>query len=143
LFLRNQDRSRSAGFSVSWFPREKVAVDFDYMRGHETARIHTVDRTENDAPRPLILYKEDSHILNAGADVNLYQDVRVGLGYRLVNASGSYPIHYHRPYARLSVPLREYLSLNINYQYYGYDERGRSIQDYRANLLTASLRLSF
>jgi hypothetical protein len=139
VFLRNQDRSRSAGFSVSWFPTERLALDVDYTRGHETARISTV----NENPQPLILYKEDSNVLHAGMDVTFYKDLRAGFGYRLVNSSGSFPINFRRPYARLSIPLREYLSLNLAYQHYGYNERGRSVQDYRANTLTTSLRLSF
>jgi hypothetical protein len=137
--LTNQNRSRSGGFSASWFPTERVALDLDYTRGHITAKINTVV-AEVTSP---IFYREDSHVLHAGADLNLYKDIRVGFGYRLVDSDGSYPIKFQRPYARLSVPLHRVVSLNLDYQHYGYNEPGRSVQDYRANLLTTSLRLSF
>lgn len=141
--LQNQNRSRRGGFSVSWFPTERVTLDLDYTRGHVTARIHTIDLLAGGAPLPLVLYKEDSNVLHSGVDLNLYKGVLVGFGYRLVNSSGSFPINFHRPYARLSIPLHRVLSLNLGYQHYGYNERGRSVQDYRANLLTTSLKLSF
>lgn len=140
--LTNQNRTRSGGFSVSWFPTERVALDMDYTRGYTTAKINTIEIPEA-APGPLLLYREDSHVLHAGADLNLYKDIRVGFGYRLVDVDGSFPIKFQRPYARLSVPLHRAVSLKLDYQHYGYNEPGRSVQDYRANLLTTSLRLSF
>jgi hypothetical protein len=141
--LTNQNRSRSGGFSVSWFPTERVALDLDYTRGHITAKINTIDLRTGGAPRPLLLYKEDSNVLHSGVDLKLYKEIRAGFGYRLVNSNGSYPISFHRPYARLSVPLHRTVSLNLDYQHYGYNEHGRSVQDYQANLLTTSLKLSF
>lgn len=137
--LTNQNRSRSGGFSASWFPTERVALDLDYTRGHITARINTVG-AEMTSP---LFYREDSHVLHAGADLTLYKDIRVGFGYRRVDSDGSYPIKFQRPYARLSVPLHRVVSLNLDYQHYGYNEDHRSVQDYRANLLTTSLRFSF
>ena len=137
--LTNQNRSRSGGFSVSWFSTERAALDLDYTRGHITAKINTVVAG---VTNPLF-YREDSHVLHAGVDLNLYKDIRVGFGYRLVDSAGSYPIKFQRPYARLSVPLHRVVSLNLDYQHYGYNEDRHSVQDYRANLLTTSLRLSF
>ncbi len=143
LMLRNQNRYRSGGFSLSWFPQKRATLDVDYTRSHITATIYTLDRDRGNAPRPVIVYREDSHVVQAGINLTLYKGVRTDFGYRLVNSSGSFPINFHRPYARLSFPLHDTVTLNINYQHYGYNERGRSIQDYRANLLTTSLRLSF
>ncbi|RMG50553.1 MAG: hypothetical protein D6723_12055 [Acidobacteria bacterium] len=143
LMLRNQNRYRSGSISISWFPQRRAALDVDYTRSHITATIHTLDRDLGNAPRPVLVYREDSHVVRAGVNVILYKNLRTDFGYRLVNTSGSFPINFHRPYARLSLPVHRTMTLNIDYQHYGYNERGRSIQDYRANLLTTSLRLSF
>lgn len=139
----NQNRSRSGGFSVSWFPTQRLAFDVDYTRGYITAHINTIDLTREGVARPLILYMETSDVLHAGADLTLFRGIRSGLGYRWTRSRGSYPICFHRPYAHLAVPLHRAVSLGINYQRYDYDEQFRSVQDYHANLLTTSLRFSF
>jgi hypothetical protein len=141
--FRNQNRSRTGSFSVTWFQSERLTVDVDYTRGHLTARISTIDLRAGGAPRPPMLYKEDSNVLHSGVDLKPYKEIRLGFGYRLVNSSGSYPISFHRPYAHVSVPLHRTVALKIDYQHYGYNEQGRSVQDYRANLLTTGLRISF
>lgn len=141
--FRNQNRSRSGGLSVSWVATERLAVDGDYMRGHLTARMALIDVRAGGAARPFLLYREDSHVVHAGLDLTLYKEARFAFGYGLVHSRGSLPIQFHRPYARLSVPFHRALSLHLNYQYYDYNERFRSVQDYRANLLTTSLKISF
>lgn len=141
--FRNQNRSRSGGFSVSWFATDRTAVDVDYTRSHLTARMALIDVRAGGAPRPSLLYREDGHVFHGGLDLTLYREARLAFGYGLVHSQGSLPIRFHRPYARLSVPLHRALSLNLNYQYYGYNERFRSVQDYRANLLTTSVKVSF
>jgi hypothetical protein len=143
--LTDQDRSRSAGFSASWFASERIAVDMDYTRGHISAKIRTIDVRSRPpgAMRPLIVYLEDSNIFHAGMDLNVYKEFRLAFGYRVVSSSGSYPITFHRPYAHVAIPLHRVVSLNLDYQNYGYNEPGRSVQDYRANLLTTSLKFSF
>lgn len=139
----NQNRNRSGGFSVSWFPTQRLAFDVDYTRGHITAHINTIDLTQEGAARPLILYTETSDVLHAGADVTLLKGIRSGLGYRWTRSQGSYPIRFHRPYAHLAVPLHRAVSLRLDYQRYDYNEQFRTAQDYHAHLLTTSLRFSF
>ncbi len=141
--FRNQNRSRSGGVSVSWLPRERLSLDADYTRSHNTAQVALIDVLAGGAPRPPLAYREDSHITHAGATVAVYKDARIALGYGLVRSRGSLPLQFHRPYARLNIPLHRTFSVNLAYQYYNYNERLHSIQNYRANLLTLSLKVSF
>jgi hypothetical protein len=139
-FVENQARSRSFSLSASAAPSQRFSFDVDYSRSDLSAAFAILipDR----APLPQS-FREDSNIIHSNFDVALVKESRLSLGYNLVNSNGSFPINFHRPFAALLVPVREKVSLKIAYEYYGYNERGRSVQDYRANLVTTSLKFSF
>ena len=50
---------------------------------------------------------------------------------------------YQSPQARLSVRLRDGLTWNAGWQYYGYVERFAGVRGYRAQVGFSSLSLSF
>lgn len=139
-FVENQARSRSFSLSASVAPSGRFSFDVDYSRSDLSSAFAILipDR----APLPQS-FREDSDIVHSSFDVALVKEARLRFGYNLVNTSGSFPLNFHRPFAALSIPVRERVSLKVGYEYYGYNERGRSVQDYRANLVTTSLKFSF
>ncbi|MBI4469494.1 MAG: hypothetical protein HY650_09270 [Acidobacteria bacterium] len=139
-YVRNQDRYRDGGFSLSYFPSPRIAFDVDYTRGHAASTINLLFPVPGELP---LKYREDSHVAHAAVDLGIYKDLKMSMGYSLVNNDGSYPMNYHRPYGRISIPIQRRLILNVNYQYYGYDERGRRVQNYHANMLTTSFKIMF
>lgn len=55
----------------------------------------------------------------------------------------TFPLSYHSPMVRLSVPLNRNVRWNFGYQHYGYAEQFGTVQDYRANTGYTSLLWSF
>lgn len=58
----------------------------------------------------------------------------------VVNA---YPLRRHNPEARLAYRFSNHVTGNLSYRHYSYNERDFSVQDYRSNILTSSLRFTF
>lgn len=158
IFL-NQNRNRQGGISFSWSPQERFTLDADYTRGHVTAQIHTLDLRARDVPVPPLLYLEKSRILHSGLTAILLRDLHLSLGYRLVHLRGSLPLSFHRPYARVQVPVHKRIQAHVEYDYSGYGERecpasssltlicrrgiSPSALGYRAHLFTVGMRVTF
>ena len=66
------------------------------------------------------------------------RDVRVNMGYRVLSTSGNRPLNYHQPYAGLVVPLNRRIAWTTEWRYYGYNERGASLQDFHNHLITVA-----
>jgi hypothetical protein len=64
-------------------------------------------------------------------------------GFDGASLFNSFPLTYHSPLARLSVGLRDWLSWNLGYQFYNYDERFTGEQNYHAHVAYSSFRWSF
>jgi hypothetical protein len=75
--------------------------------------------------------------------IDFYHGLRTDFGYRVILNAGSYPLNFYQPFASLTIPLQNHLSLRTHWQYFGYRENGgSSLQDYRAHLLTIGLAYS-
>ncbi len=55
----------------------------------------------------------------------------------------SLPLTYQSPQARLSVDISKQVSWNFGWQFYSYEERFTSRQDYRAHVGYSSFRWNF
>ena len=99
------------------------------MRGQ---KLFTTDRS---------LYVEDSHFGGLSLDVAVVRDVRMNMGYRVLSTSGNRPLNYHQP--GLVVPLNHRIAWTTEWRYYGYNERGASLQDFHNHLITAGLRFGY
>lgn len=53
------------------------------------------------------------------------------------------PLHRHNPEARLAWRFSERVTGNLSYRHYSYNEKTFSVQDYRARIVTTSLRFTF
>src|SRR5262249_6641265 len=53
------------------------------------------------------------------------------------------PLHRHNPEARLAGRFSEARRRNPSYRHYSYNEKNFSAQDYRARIVTTSLRFTF
>ena len=88
-------------------------------------------------------YVEDSHYGNAGLDVAIIRDIRLGLGYGVLSTSGSRPLNYHQPHAGLVIPLNRRVAWTTEWRYYGYNDKEFSFQGFHNHLITAGLRFSY
>jgi hypothetical protein len=54
---------------------------------------------------------------------------------------GNYPLHYQSPEVRLIFKVNRYIDWNVGYQYYNYNDKIYSSQNYNAHLPYTSLRI--
>jgi len=121
-----------------------------YARSFYESNLHTVNFSARLAPhRRLTLYLAYSLAKDTG-DGSSQTSLAPGVesAYPSYSFDGadyyvSFPLSYHSPQARVSVLLRQSLSFNLGWQYYGYNERFTSTQGYRAQVGYTSLRWSF
>lgn len=53
------------------------------------------------------------------------------------------PLHRHNPEVRLAYRFNNHVTGNLSYRHYSYNEKEFSVQDYRSNIMTTSLRFTF
>jgi hypothetical protein len=53
------------------------------------------------------------------------------------------PLRRHNPEARLAYRFNNHLTGNVSYRHFSYNERDFSALDYRSNISTISLRITF
>jgi hypothetical protein len=116
-------------------------------------------------------YTSNLHTLNLGARLQPHSRLTLFLGYNIAKDMGrggdslpfapglqpvypnfafdgtnffnSFPLTYQSPLARLSISLHRRLSWNFGWQFYGYEERFSSRENYNAHVGYSSFRWSF
>jgi len=149
-FLRNsndqpdidtRDHNRSYSVAVDYQPLERFSLSLDFSRTNLFS--DTLILLPQSFERDRSIFDERSHSLGGALGIDLYKGSRFDFGYRGILSSGSYPLNYHQPFANLTIPLHRNLAWKAYWQYFGYNEKGASIQDYRGHLLTFALALSY
>jgi hypothetical protein len=85
------------------------------------------------------IFSERTGSFGGSFGVDIYHGTKFDLGYRRMSTTGDFPLIYNQPFASLSVPLRYGLAFKSYWQYFGYNERSASAQDYRTHLVTFGL----
>ena len=149
-FLRNRNEAsevdldshnRNYAFALNYERADRFSLSLDYSRLNLYSNLaillpHTLDSARS-------LFDERTHGVGASAGLVFYRGSRLDFGYRAIFSTGSFPLNYHMPSAGLSVPLGERLVWRTGWQYYGYNEKGQSLQDYHGHLLTFSVAHRF
>ncbi len=133
--------NRNYSFAVNYAHSERVNLSLDYTRSNILSDIAIL--LPQTLTRDRSVYDERGHGIGAGLGLGIYRGTRLDFGYRGILSSGSYPLNYHQPYALLHIPLRNHLAVRTHWQYYGYNEKGIGLQDWRGHLVTLSLALSY
>lgn len=75
-------------------------------------------------------------------DLNLVRNSTLSVGYSVWGNSGTFPVNYHQPVARLEIPVGERFSVYGQWNYYDYNEKVSLYpQDYRAHLAILGFRI--
>lgn len=140
-FVDNLQRHRSFNIHASWFPNQRWNLDMGYTR----ADISSLTTIIN--PRTLqsgqSVYIADDNVVDADLTVSPIKAAQISIGYSLINSQGTFPLNYYQPRARISYDIHRRLSWIAAWGWYGYNEKGVALQDYRAHRLTTSLRITF
>jgi len=145
-FLRNtngqsdidfKSHNRNYTVAVSYEPSERFSLSLDYSRTNILSDIAMLLPQTLQLDRSL--FDERGHGIGMAAAFELYRGIKIDFGYHGILNVGSYPLNYHQPYASLTLPLGNHLAFKHSWQYFGYNEKGLSLQDNRTHLMTFSL----
>ena len=154
--VENESDMRSYTAAANWHPHSRADIEFgyDYHDLFATALIDYTLGTQRVNGRSLYYSRINSVFTNARFAVTNRLDLLVVYYYIMDRGNpsvvlgpndqvNSYPLHRHNPEARLAYRFNNTVTGNLSYRHYSYNERDFYAQDYRANILTLSMRLTF
>ena len=139
--LNFTSRQRNYALQFSYTPITRVSVTGGFERTQlRTGLLYIVPQTLTlDRSR----YREKGNFGNLYLNVLLIRNANLSLGYSGWGVSGSFPLTYHRPSARLEVPVHERVSVYGQWNYYEYNEKVQIFpQDYLAHLIVFGFRVT-
>jgi hypothetical protein len=155
--VENESDARSYTLAVNWEPKSRLYVDagYDYHDLFSTANIRFFLAGSQER-RGDSLYYARLHSVFANTRFGLTNRLDLLMVYYYIVDRGAppvsigpndfvsaFPLRRHNPEVRLAYRFSNNVTGNISYRHYSYNERDFAIQDYRANILTTSLRFTF
>lgn len=156
--VQNDSDYRTVSVSALWEPSKLLLLNagYNYDDLAATANIYYFIASQARTGKSLFYAKQDFFFLDARVGITKYVDVL--MVYRYLRDKGApsnapvtsandivtaFPLKRHNPEARLAVHLSPHATVNVSYRHFSYNERNFSVQDYRSNILTSSLRFTF
>jgi hypothetical protein len=156
--VENDSDYRTVSVSALWEPHKMFLLNagYNYDDLAATANIYYFIASQARTGKSLFYAKQDFFFADARIGITKYADVL--LVYRYLRDKGApssppvtsandivtaFPLKRHNPEARLAVHLNRHFTVNVSYRHFSYNERNFAVQDYRSNILTSSLRLTF
>jgi hypothetical protein len=155
--VENESDARSYTLAMSWEPKSRVSLDvgYDYHDLFSTANIRYF-LSGNQERRGNSLYYARLNSVFANTRFGLTNRLDLLMVYYYVMDRGApsvsvgpndlvsaFPLKRHNPEVRLAYRFSNNVTGNLSYRHYSYNEREFAVQDYRANILTTSLRFTF
>lgn len=158
-FVENSADYRTVTGSVNWEPGERAWLSFGYNYDYlfSTADIaFTISGVLNQGRS---VYYARQNVFFADGRIAVTKRLDLLFVYRYLRDRGApadpnvpagpnnfvsqLPLRRHNPEARLAYRFSNHVTGNVSYRHYSYNERLASIEDYRANILTTSVRWTF
>jgi len=137
----NVRRNRGLTFTTLWTPGERIALSLSYTRTDITStilflhpRLRTIETSR---------YVADDNFVDGDLTIAPLRNLRLALGYSLVNAQGTLPLNFHRPRGMIAYTFPKRFTWSIGWHWYGYNQKGFALEDYRAHTVTSSLKIAF
>ena len=155
--VENESDARSYTVAVSWEPKQRVSLDvgYDYHDLFSTANIRYF-LAGNQERRGNSLYYARLNSVFANTRFGLTNRLDLLMVYYYIMDRGAptvsvgpndlvsaFPLKRHNPEVRLAYRFSNNVTGNLSYRHYSYNESEFAVQDYRANILTTSLRFTF
>jgi hypothetical protein len=154
--VNNESDARSYSASVNWEPKPRLYLDagYDYHDLFSTANIRYFIAGVEQRGNSLYYARLNTVFVNTRFGLTNRLDLLLAYYYIMDRGSppvsvgpndlvSAYPLRRHNPEARLAYRFSNNVTGNISYRHYSYNERDFNVQDYRANILTTSLRFTF
>lgn len=155
--VENESDARSYTAAVNWEPNSRLWIDagYDYHDLFSTADIRYFVAGSMER-RGSSIYFARIHSVFANTRFAMTRRLDLLMVYYYIMDRGSppvtigpndfvsaLPLNRHNPEFRLAYRFSNQVTGNVSYRHYSYNEREFSMQDYRANILTTSLRFTF
>lgn len=159
-FVENDSDSRVVAFSAFWQPNSRVWLSggYDYNYFFSTADIAYF--INNVLKKGRSVYYSRQNFVFFDTRLAITKRLDLLLAYRFTNDLGApsrplsgtigpddfvaaFPLSRHNPEVRVAYRFSNHITGNVSYRHYSYNERDRFVQDYRANIVTTSLRFTF
>lgn len=134
-------RNRGLTLTTLWSPGDRLALSLGYTRADITSRIlilHPRLRTLETSR-----YVADDNVVEGDLLLAPLRNLQLALGYSLINAQGTLPLNFHQPRGMIAYTFPKHVTWSVGWRWYGYNEKGVALQDYRAHTLTGSLKIAF
>ncbi len=158
--VKNESDMRSYTGAVSWEPNQRAMIDlgYDYHDLYAEALINYTLGTQRISGRSLYYSRINSVFANTRFGLTNRLDLLMAYYYIMDRGNpsvtlgandqvNSYPLRRHNPEVRLAYRFSNNVTGNLSYRHYSYNESEaislNSFQNYRANILTTSLRFTF
>jgi hypothetical protein len=154
--VENESTTRGYSAAVNWEPHARASVDFgyDYYDLYATALINYTLGSQRVNGRSLYYSRINSLFANTRFGLTKRLDLLMAYYYIMDRGNpsvslgvndqvNSYPLRRHNPEVRLAYRFSNNVTGNFSYRHYSYNERDFFVNDYRANILTTSLRFTF
>jgi len=158
--VNNDSNMRSYTIAANWEPKPRLWIDagYDYhdlnARGdilYTTVINNVTTRVSGKSfyyARINSLYANTRFALTNRLDLLMVYYYIMDRGAPSISVGpndfvSSYPLRRHNPEARLAYHFNNYVTGNLSYRHYSYNERDFSFQDYQSNILTTGLRFTF
>lgn len=149
--------SRTFSGSVDWTPIDRLSFSSGYTYQRLTSLAAIIVPVSGKRLEGVSEYFVRDHYAFFDVTAQPFRRVSIFASYRITNDQGqgdrfstrtqdiitSYPLQFQSPEVRIVMHLSKNIDWNVGYQYYDYQERFQSVQDYRAHLTYTSLRIYF
>lgn len=156
--VQNESDTRTYTASVDWEPHSRAWINF----GFDHHNLFTTANLRYFLGSPAV--ETRGRLLAYGRMNSLFTNARFGLTNRLdlllvyyyikdlgapavttgaTDAVLALPLRRHNPEARLAYRFNNHLTGNFSYRHFSYNERDFNALDYRSNISTISLRVTF
>ncbi len=149
-FLRNTNpqsdidfhsHNRNYTVALSYNPNQRFSLSLDFSRSNIYSDIAIIIPQALSLDRSI--FDERGDAVGSSLGIAIYRGSRIDFGYRAIFNVGNFPLNYHQPFAAISIPLHNHIAFKTYWQYFGYNEKSSSLQDYRSHLVTYSLAFSY
>jgi hypothetical protein len=150
-FLRNRNdddgidlrgHNRDYTVAITYEPSERFNATVDYTRSNILSDLLILLPARLQIDRSIFDERTDS--IGGALGVGVYRGARIDFGYRGIHNFGNLPLQYHQPFASVTIPFHNRLSLRTHWQYFGYNEKlTPGFDDHRTHLVTLSLAYSY
>ncbi|MCS6817331.1 MAG: hypothetical protein N0A16_00545 [Blastocatellia bacterium] len=137
----NVHRNRGLTLTTLWTPNERFALSLTYTRADITSailvlhpRLRTIESSQ---------YVANDNFVDGDLMVSPLRNLRLALGYSIVNAQGTLPLNFHQPRGMIAYTFPKRFTWSVGWRWYGYNQKGFALEDYRAHTLTGSLKIAF